>query len=102
MKKILVLGAGFVAGPLVRYFLEQPDVEVAVADLEPGKAAALIGVHPRGRAFGLDLKNESALPSDGGPVLSGSAESHGHNFLCRRGHALARCRRPGGRDRSPE
>jgi saccharopine dehydrogenase (NADP+, L-glutamate forming) len=61
MKKILVLGAGFVAGPLVRYFLEQPDVEVAVADLEPGKAAALIGVHPRGRAFGLDLKNESAL-----------------------------------------
>jgi len=61
MKKILVLGAGFVAGPLVRYFLDQPDVEVAVADLEPGKAAALIGVHPRGRAFGLDLKDGIAL-----------------------------------------
>jgi saccharopine dehydrogenase (NADP+, L-glutamate forming)/spermidine synthase len=64
MKKILVLGAGFVAGPLVRYFLEQPDVEIALADLEPGKASELIGGHPRGRAFGLDLKDRNALTKE--------------------------------------
>ncbi len=61
MKKILVLGAGFVAGPLVRFFLEKPDVHVSVADIEPDKAAALAGSHPRARAFALDLKNEAAL-----------------------------------------
>ncbi|MHB8056132.1 MAG: saccharopine dehydrogenase C-terminal domain-containing protein, partial [Candidatus Aminicenantales bacterium] len=64
MKKILVLGAGFVAGPLVRYFLEKPDVHVSVADIEPDKAAALAGSHPRARAFALDLKNEAALTAE--------------------------------------
>lgn len=64
MKKVLVLGAGFVAGPLVRFFLEKPDVRVSVADIEPDKAAALAGSHPRGRAFALDLKDESALKNE--------------------------------------
>ncbi len=64
MKNILVLGAGFVAGPLVRYFFEKPEVAVSVADLEPEKAASLVGHHPRGRAFGLDLKNEPLLAKE--------------------------------------
>ena len=29
MKKVLILGAGLVARPLVRYLLEQPDIEPA-------------------------------------------------------------------------
>jgi len=33
MNTVLVLGAGFVAGPLVRYFLERPDAAVRVADV---------------------------------------------------------------------
>jgi len=64
MKNVLVLGAGFVAGPLVRFFFEKPDVRVSVADLEPDKASVLVGNHPRGRAIGLDLKNEAALAKE--------------------------------------
>jgi saccharopine dehydrogenase (NADP+, L-glutamate forming) len=64
MKNVLVLGAGFVAGPLVRFFLEKANIRVSVADIEPDKAAALAGSHPRGRAFALDLKNENALKGE--------------------------------------
>jgi len=64
MKKVLVLGAGFVAGPLVRFFLEISGVQVSVADIEPDKAAALAGSHPRARAFALDLNNENALKNE--------------------------------------
>ena len=41
---------GFVAGPLVRYFLDRPDVKVRVGDLEPHKAAALAARITRGRS----------------------------------------------------
>jgi saccharopine dehydrogenase (NADP+, L-glutamate forming) len=61
MEKILVLGAGFVAGPLVRYFLSREEAEVRVADLEPAKAKALVGDHPSGKALGLDLADEAPL-----------------------------------------
>jgi len=61
MTTILVLGAGFVAGPLVRYFLEIPDISVRIADVELSKARALAGSHPRARAFALDLRSEEAV-----------------------------------------
>lgn len=61
MDKILVLGAGFVAGPLVRYFLNRKGTSVRVADLEPAKAKVLVGKHPSGEAFGLDLADETQL-----------------------------------------
>jgi saccharopine dehydrogenase (NADP+, L-glutamate forming)/spermidine synthase len=64
MKKILVLGAGFVAGPLVRYFLERPSAEVIVADIEVEKAKILVGVHPRGKALALNVKDEEALRTE--------------------------------------
>jgi saccharopine dehydrogenase (NADP+, L-glutamate forming)/spermidine synthase len=64
MSRILVLGAGFVAGPFVRYFLARPDMEVRIGDLEPDKAAALAGAHPRASAFGLDLQDEAALDAE--------------------------------------
>ncbi|UCG17107.1 MAG: saccharopine dehydrogenase NADP-binding domain-containing protein, partial [Phycisphaerales bacterium] len=51
MKKILVLGAGLVTRPPVRYLLDQPGVHVTVASRTVAKAEALIGGRPNGRAI---------------------------------------------------
>jgi len=61
MKKVLVLGAGLVARPLVRYLLDQPEFAVVVADMEAGRAARLVGGHPRGAAEVLDIGDRAAL-----------------------------------------
>jgi saccharopine dehydrogenase (NADP+, L-glutamate forming) len=61
MKSVLVLGAGLVAGPLVKYLLDQPEFQVVVADVEAGRASNLIGGHPRGRAEVLDIGRRAAL-----------------------------------------
>jgi saccharopine dehydrogenase (NADP+, L-glutamate forming) len=53
-KKILVLGAGLVARPLVNYILERPGFEVIVATRTVRKAEALIANNPHGRALALD------------------------------------------------
>jgi saccharopine dehydrogenase-like NADP-dependent oxidoreductase len=59
MKSVLVLGAGLVSRPLVRYLLDQPDFRVTVASRTVSKAEALIAGHPRGTALQL-LANETA------------------------------------------
>lgn len=64
MPDILVLGAGFVAGPFVRYFLERENIRLRIGDLEPDKAAVLAGSDPRASAFGLDLRDEAALDKE--------------------------------------
>jgi len=64
MKKILILGAGLVARPLVRYLLDQPGFEVEVASRTVSKAEKLIDKHPRGKAKELNLKDENALRSE--------------------------------------
>jgi saccharopine dehydrogenase (NADP+, L-glutamate forming) len=61
MKKILVLGAGRVARPLVKYLLAQHDFHVEVADMIVSNAEKVIGGHARGVAKELNLKNEEAL-----------------------------------------
>lgn len=61
MKKTLILGAGLVAKPLVRYLLDQPDFEVEVASRTVSKAVKLIDNHPQGKASELNLKNEEGL-----------------------------------------
>jgi len=61
MKKVGVLGAGLVAGPLVEYLLNLGEVEVKVADLDESRARQLVGQHPRGRAFHLDLKDKEKV-----------------------------------------
>ena len=48
MKQILLLGAGLVSRPLVRYLLDQPDFHVKIASRTVSKADALIDGHPRG------------------------------------------------------
>jgi len=64
MKKVLILGAGLVARPLVRYLLDQPETEVEVASRTVSKAVKLINNHPQGRAQELNLKNEEGLKEE--------------------------------------
>jgi saccharopine dehydrogenase-like NADP-dependent oxidoreductase len=60
MKKVLVLGAGLVARPLVRYLLDK-GYEVTCASRTVSKAESMIAGHPNGKAFPLDLSDENAL-----------------------------------------
>ncbi|HEC36441.1 MAG TPA: saccharopine dehydrogenase, partial [Anaerolineae bacterium] len=48
MRNVLVLGAGLVAKPLVRYLLDQPGYHVTVASRTVGKAQMVIGGRPNG------------------------------------------------------
>lgn len=59
MKNVLVLGAGLVAGPLVRHLLDH-DYEVTVASRTLGKAEALVNQHPHGRAIQFDITEDEA------------------------------------------
>jgi len=61
MKKVLVLGAGLVTRPHVRYLLDVPDLEVIVASRTVSKAEALVDGHPRGTAIALNVNDETAL-----------------------------------------
>ena len=61
MKKILVLGAGLVARPLVNYLLDQRAMEVTVADQVFTKAESLVLDHPSGTALELDINNRELL-----------------------------------------
>lgn len=58
MSRILVLGAGLVARPLVQYLLDQPDFHVTVASRTVEKARALIGDCPNGEALAFDIERE--------------------------------------------
>jgi saccharopine dehydrogenase (NADP+, L-glutamate forming) len=59
--QVLVLGAGLVARPHVRYLLDVPDFNVVVASRTVSKAQALIDGHPRGKALALDVDDDAAL-----------------------------------------
>ncbi len=61
MKRVLVLGAGLVAGPLVRYLLQVDGFEVTVASRTVEKAERLVGGATNGRALRLDVHDEPAL-----------------------------------------
>lgn len=60
MQRILVLGAGLVARPLVGYLLEH-GFALTQADLEINRAEAMIAGHQNGRAVQLDLSDQEAL-----------------------------------------
>ena len=59
--QILVLGAGLVARPLVRYLLDQEGFYVTVASRTLDRAKRLIGEAANGEALQLDVGNEMAL-----------------------------------------
>ena len=61
MKRVLVLGAGLVAGPLVRYLLAVDGFRVTVASRTLQKAQSLIGGAANGVALALNVKDEAAL-----------------------------------------
>ncbi len=61
MKKVLVLGAGRVAKPLVRSLLDLPDYQVTVASRTVSKANELIEGHPRGKAVSLLIDDSADL-----------------------------------------
>ncbi|HRI56219.1 MAG TPA: saccharopine dehydrogenase C-terminal domain-containing protein [Anaerolineae bacterium] len=61
MKRIVVFGAGMVAGAHVDYLLNVPDFQVTVASRTLDKAQALVKDHPRGRAVQVNSDDEAAL-----------------------------------------
>jgi len=58
MPKVVVLGAGMVTRPLVRYLLDQPDMKVVVATRTVQKAEKMIAGHPNGKAKALDVEKD--------------------------------------------
>jgi saccharopine dehydrogenase (NADP+, L-glutamate forming) len=61
MKRVLVLGAGLVSRPMVRYLLESDGIEVTVASRTAAKAEKLVAGHERGTALGLLADNDAEL-----------------------------------------
>jgi len=61
MHDVLVLGAGLVARPLVRYLLDHPGIRVTVASRTVRKAERMIEGHPQGRAVALDVADLDGL-----------------------------------------
>ena len=61
MKTVLVLGAGLVTRPLVRYLLDQPDFKVIIASRTVSKAVKLIDGHERGEAKTLLVEDTDHL-----------------------------------------
>lgn len=60
MPKVLLVGAGYVSRPLVRYLLNH-EISLTVADVRPSAAAAVIGGHPLARAAILDIADQDGL-----------------------------------------
>jgi len=61
MKKILVLGAGMVSRPMIRYLLDQPDYHVIMASRTVSKAESMIDGHPQGEAHALDVNDDKKV-----------------------------------------
>ena len=60
-KNVLVLGAGMVSRPMIRYLLEKTDFTVTMASRTVSKAEKIIGGHPRGKSVELNVKNDELL-----------------------------------------
>ncbi|MBI1879015.1 MAG: saccharopine dehydrogenase NADP-binding domain-containing protein [Chloroflexi bacterium] len=58
MKRVLILGAGLVTGPMVHYLLDK-GYHVTVASRTVSKAEALIGDHPNGAAIAYDIEADA-------------------------------------------
>jgi saccharopine dehydrogenase (NADP+, L-glutamate forming) len=60
MKKVLVLGAGLVAKPLIRHLLSK-NYQVTVASNTPDRAAEMVDGHVNGKIIVWDVKDEDTL-----------------------------------------
>jgi saccharopine dehydrogenase (NADP+, L-glutamate forming) len=73
MKNVLLLGAGLVAKPLVRYLLDQDSIGVTIASRTLSKAEKLIDDHPKGKAIQWvvdDIEKLKELVRDADIVIS--------------------------------
>ena len=61
MAHVTVLGAGLVAGPVVRHILESSEHTVTVAARSVDRARALVNGHPRGDVVAFELDDDQAL-----------------------------------------
>lgn len=61
MAHVTILGAGLVAGPVVRHILESSEHTVAVAARNVDRAKRLVNNHPRGRGVAFDIDDADAL-----------------------------------------
>jgi len=55
--KILILGAGLVAKPCVRYLLNIQDFKIGLADADYQKAMHIIGDSSNGKAYKIDASD---------------------------------------------
>jgi saccharopine dehydrogenase (NADP+, L-glutamate forming) len=55
VKRVLLLGAGLVSRPLVAYLAQWPDIALTVGDLDPEKAAHVLGGAQRGRSLAVSM-----------------------------------------------
>ncbi|MDK2910213.1 MAG: hypothetical protein PWR20_1780 [Bacteroidales bacterium] len=62
MKKVLILGAGLVVRPIVKYLLDK-GFEVTVATRTRAKADEMIAGHPNGKSIAWTVEDESGLES---------------------------------------
>jgi len=60
-KNILVIGAGLVSKPMIRYLLDQPGFFVTMASKTVSKAEKIIDGHPDGKALELNVKDDEKL-----------------------------------------
>ena len=97
MKNVLLLGAGLVAKPLVRYLLDQPDFHLLIATRTVSKADALLDGHPQGESRAWTVDDTTALEPSLELVkrfkpeylpLCGDLEGHASFLSNRRLHAI--------------
>lgn len=95
MRKILILGAGLVSRPIVRFFLERGDIEVTVGSLYRSDAEMLTDRHPLGTALEVDVTRDELVeplvancdlvvilvPFDFHPQLARFAIEHGVHLV---------------------
>jgi saccharopine dehydrogenase-like NADP-dependent oxidoreductase len=60
-KKVLILGAGMISRPMVRYLFDKTDYRVTMASRTVSKAEKIIDGHPNGTAIALDVSDENLL-----------------------------------------
>ena len=60
-KNVLILGAGMVSRPMIKYLFENTDYHVTMASRTVSKAEKIINGNPRGTAISLNVKDEALL-----------------------------------------
>jgi len=64
MATVVIFGAGLVARPIIRYLLDQPDVDLTVATMYVRDAEKLIDGHPSGTAKAVLLEDKEKVAAE--------------------------------------